>query len=130
MNIGQLSRQTQVPIDTIRYYERQRLLPEPPRSPGGYRRYADDDVARLNFIRRAKTLGFTLEEIGELLAISHGRGDVAAIKQAASRKLEQVQQRMDELARVRDALQVMVQACPGHGALRDCPIVSALTRDS
>ncbi|SEL10659.1 Cu(I)-responsive transcriptional regulator/Hg(II)-responsive transcriptional regulator,TIGR02051 [Pseudoxanthomonas sp. GM95] len=129
MNIGQLARQTQVPIDTIRYYERQRLLPEPPRSTGGYRRYAEDDVSRLNFIRRAKGLGFTLEEIGELLAISAGRGDMAAVKDAASRKLSQVEQRIDELARVRDALKVMVDACPGHGALRDCPIVSALRED-
>ncbi len=129
MNIGQLARQTQVPIDTIRYYERQRLLPEPPRSSGGYRRYAEDDIARLSFIRRAKGLGFTLDEIGELLSISAGRGDMAAVKEAASRKLTQVEQRIDELARVRDALRVMVDACPGHGALRDCPIVSALRDD-
>ncbi|MET1025385.1 MAG: MerR family transcriptional regulator [Pseudoxanthomonas sp.] len=129
MNIGQLARQTQVPIDTIRYYERQRLLPEPPRSTGGYRRYAEDDVARLNFIRRAKGLGFTLEEIGELLTISAGRGDMAAVKEAASRKLSQVEQRIDELARVRNALKVMVDACPGHGTLRDCPIVSALREE-
>lgn len=129
MNIGQLARQTQVPIDTIRYYERQQLLPEPPRSSGGYRRYAEDDIARLNFIRRAKSLGFTLEEIGELLAISAGHGDVAAVKEAASRKLVQVEQRVDELTRVRDALRLMVHACPGHGALSDCPIVSALRED-
>ncbi|WDS36986.1 MerR family transcriptional regulator [Pseudoxanthomonas sp.] len=129
MNIGQLARQTQVPIDTIRYYERQRLLPEPPRSAGGYRRYAEDDIARLNFIRRAKGLGFTLEEIGELLSISAGRGDMADVKEAASRKLVQVEQRIDELARVRDALRLMVDACPGHGALRDCPIVSALREE-
>ena len=66
MNIGQLARQAGVPIDTIRYYERQQLIPEPARSASGYRQYAHDDVTRLNFIRRAKTLGFTLEEIGEL----------------------------------------------------------------
>src|SRR3546814_11732882 len=58
-----------VPIDTVRDYERQRLIPEPARSASGYRQYAQDDVTRLNFIRRAKTLGFTLEDIGELMEI-------------------------------------------------------------
>ncbi|RZA23021.1 MAG: MerR family DNA-binding transcriptional regulator, partial [Lysobacteraceae bacterium] len=61
MNIGQLARLTGAPIDTIRYYERQQLLPTPQRSPSGYRRYAEEDVVRLNFIRRAKALGFSLE---------------------------------------------------------------------
>src|SRR3546814_7550515 len=75
MNIGQLARQAGVPIDTVRYYERQRLIPEPARSASGYRQYAQDDVTRLNFIRRAKTLGFTLEEIGELMAIRGNSSD-------------------------------------------------------
>src|SRR3546814_10236971 len=75
LNIGQLARQAGVPIDTVRYYERQRLIPEPARSASGYRQYAQDDVTRLNFIRRAKTLGFTLEEIGELMAISGNYSD-------------------------------------------------------
>ena len=68
MNIGQLSRRTGVPIDTVRYYEKQRLLPPPTRSASGYRHYEADDVLRLNFIRRAKVLGFTLDEIRDLLA--------------------------------------------------------------
>ena len=130
MNIGQLARLTGAPIDTIRYYERQQLLPTPQRSPSGYRRYAEEDVVRLNFIRRAKALGFSLEEISELMAISEGRhGDMAAMKQAARTKLAEVEARQAELARVHDALLHLVDACPGHGALAECPIIAALGKE-
>lgn len=128
MNIGQLARQAGVAIDTIRYYERQRLLPEPPRSASGYRRYESGDVVRLHFIRRAKSLGFTLDEIRELLALSASRDhDMAAMKSAASVKLAVVEQRLQELTRMRDALRSLVDDCPGHGALQQCPILHALT---
>lgn len=127
MNIGQLSRRTGVPIDTVRYYEKQHLLPPPTRTASGYRHYEADDVLRLTFIRRAKTLGFTLEEIRDLLALSRAdSGDMAAIRAAAASKLIDVEQRIAELTRVRDGLQSLVSACPGHGALDQCPILSAL----
>ena len=127
MNIGQLSRRTGVPIDTVRYYEKQHLLPPPTRTASGYRHYEADDVLRLTFIRRAKTLGFTLEEIRDLLALSRvDDGDMAAIRAAAASKLIDVEQRIAELTRVRDGLQTLVRACPGHGALDQCPILSAL----
>ena len=127
MNIGQLSRRTGVPIDTVRYYEKQRLLPPPTRSASGYRHYEADDVLRLNFIRRAKVLGFTLDEIRDLLALSSARdGDMAAIRAAAADKLTDVERRLAELTRMRDGLRTLVEACPGHGALDQCPIVGAL----
>jgi len=130
MNIGQLARQAGVPIDTVRYYERQRLIPEPVRSASGYRQYERDDVTRLNFIRRAKTLGFTLEEIGELMAISgHSSNDMKQMKTVAGKKLEVVEQRLAELARMRDALRGLIEACPGHGPVGACPIMGALTMD-
>ena len=98
MNIGQLSRRTGVPIDTVRYYEKQRLLPPPTRSASGYRHYEADDVLRLNFIRRAKVLGFTLDEIRDLLALSSARdGDMAAIRAAAADKLADVERRTFDL---------------------------------
>lgn len=131
MNIGQLARQAGVPIDTVRYYERQRLIPEPARSASGYRQYQRDDVIRLDFIRRAKTLGFTLEEIGELMAISgHSSNDMNEMRQKASSKLEVVEARLAELTRMRDALRGLVDACPGHGPLAACPIMAALTTDA
>ena len=127
MNIGQLSRRTGVPIDTVRYYEKQRLLPPPTRSASGYRHYEADDVLRLTFIRPAKVLGFTLDEIRDLLALSSARdGDMAAIRAAAADKLADVERRLAELTRMRDGLRTLVEACPGHGALDQCPIVGAL----
>lgn len=80
MNIGQLARQAGVPIDTVRYYERQQLLPTAARTAGGYRIFGEQDLRRLRFIRRAKTLGFSLDEIGELLSLSdHPPQDMGSV---------------------------------------------------
>ncbi len=128
LTIGELARRTEVPIDTIRYYERRRLIAEPPRRPSGYRQYPEETLQRLRFIRRAKALGFTLEEIAELLALS-GRRDVAAVKRGAQRKLAALEQRIAELTRIRDGLARLVRACSGHGRVEDCPILSALNED-
>lgn len=125
LKIGQLASRAGVNIDTVRYYERAGLLPEPPRRPSGYRAYDDGAVRRLRFIRRAKTLGFTLEEIGELLSISAKR-DVRAVKRAAKRKLLAVDERLAELQRIRDALAGLIDHCPGHGRAEACPILAAL----
>lgn len=128
MNIGQLARQAGVPIDTVRYYERQQLLATAQRSAGGYRVFSDTDLTRLRFIRRAKALGFTLEEIGELLRLSDRRGeDMAQIRETAVHKLQDIQQRITELQRMHAALEQLVDACPGHGTLASCPILGALT---
>ena len=78
MKIGELAQRAGVRIDTVRYYERQGLLPAPQRQASGYRRYEDSDVARLRFVRRAKALGFTLIEIRELLALSGRREEDAS----------------------------------------------------
>lgn len=128
MNIGQLARQAGVPIDTVRYYERQHLLPTARRSAGGYRVFDSGDLTRLQFIRRAKALGFSLEEIGELLALSDQRGqDMAQVRDSAVHKLADIEQRIAELQRMHLALKQLVDACPGHGDLEQCPILTALT---
>ena len=127
MNIGQLARQTGVPIDTIRYYERERVLPLPRRGANGYRHYDAGDARRLSFVRRAKELGFALDEIRGLLALSDARNaDMGSVRSAAEEKLGLIQQRIAELEKVRDALRLLVDACPGHGGLDECPIMSAL----
>lgn len=127
MKIGQLSRATGLPIDTIRYYEQQGVLPRAERqTSSGYRLYGHDDVERLQFIRRAKALGFTLGEIRELMEMTQG-DDVAAIREAAVAKLENVEQRLQDLGRIRDGLKSLVEACPGQGEINACPIVHALT---
>ncbi|TAM11819.1 MAG: heavy metal-responsive transcriptional regulator [Nevskiaceae bacterium] len=125
LKIGEVATRSGTSIDTIRYYERRCLLPAPARRPSGYRCYGPDAPRRLHFILRAKALGFTLEEIGELLGIS-AQHDVAAIRAAAARKLAGVDARLAELQRIRDALSTLVDHCPGHGPVADCPILAAL----
>ena len=127
MKIGELAKRAGAGIDTVRFYERQGLLPRPQRQPSGYRSYEPGDVARLSFIRRAKALGFTLSEIRELLALSGRRqGDMAGLKVAATDKLVDIATRLSELTRIRDGLRTLVASCPGHGPLDGCPILAAL----
>lgn len=130
MKIGELAHKADVNIDTVRYYERQGLLPEPQRLRSGYRQYEPGDVSRLRFVRRAKALGFTLQEIRDLLELSsHRERDMAGMKTAAMEKLNDVEEKLAELTRIRDGLRTLVASCPGYGALEQCPILSALAED-
>lgn len=127
LTIGAVAKRAGVAIDTIRYYEREGLLPEPARRPSGYRSYGEDTVAQLRFIRRAKNLGFTLEEIRELLALSADRQrGVKAVKQRAQQRLAEIEARIAELQRVRAGLAQLIEVCPGHGKPEQCPILRAL----
>ena len=128
MTIGRLAKEAGINIDTIRYYERNGLIPEPVRRASGYREYGSADLRRLRFILRAKDLGFTLAEIGELLSLS-GDKDVRGVKRRAEQRLEQVEHKIKELQRVRRGLKTLVDACPGHGDLEHCPIVAALSSE-
>lgn len=131
MKIGELAHRAEVGIDTVRYYERQGLLPPPVRQASGYRLYDQSDVARLRFVRRAKALGFTLAEIRELLALSGRReDDMGGLKTAANEKLADVEAKLAELTRIRDALRTLVASCPGQGTLEQCPILNALAEDN
>jgi MerR family copper efflux transcriptional regulator len=125
LKIGEVARSTGLPIDTIRYYERVGLLPEPARRPSGYRSYGTGAIRRLRFIHSAKALGFTLPEIKELLALDAGR-NVPAVQAAARRKLADLDRRLAELTRIRLALASLVEHCPGTGAADSCPILAAL----
>lgn len=130
MQIGQLAKRAGIAIDTVRYYERQGLLPPPQRRDSGYRQYGEEDVLRLRFIRRAKALGFTLEEIAGLLELSARRHeDMADFKQAAEARLLALDTRIAELQRVRAGLLNLIVHCPGHGNLATCPILAALSED-
>lgn len=126
MHIGRLASQANVSVDTVRYYERAELLPPPARTASGYRTYPAGTVQRLHFIRRAKELGFSLDEIRDLLALSDQRGTgVSEIRDIASRRLADVESRLAELRRLRDGLKQLVDACPGHGDPSACPIIGA-----
>jgi DNA-binding transcriptional MerR regulator len=122
LSIGQLADAAGVHIETIRYYERRGLLPEPPRTASGYRQYGAADLWRLEFVGRAKALGFTLTEVGELLA-EGVRGDPTSVRTMVQRKLEATEERQRELARVRARLERLVDICANPesddcGALR------------
>jgi Zn(II)-responsive transcriptional regulator len=130
MKIGELAKRAEVPIDTVRYYEREGLIPPPVRRASGYRDYLEADVDRLRFMRRAKGLGFTLHEIRELLSLTAMSGDdMAGLKAQTQAKLRDVEERIQALTRIREALQGLVTSCPGHGALDHCPILAALSED-
>ena len=128
LTIGRLAQAAGVGVDTVRFYERSGLLPRPHRRASGYRTYDADDVRRLRFIRRAKALGFSLEEIAELLSLERRRGEATArAKAVAARKLVDVELKIAELSGLQAALQALVQACPGEGAPECCPILRSLS---
>lgn len=128
IRIGLLAELSGVSIDTVRYYEREGLLPEPSRRASGYREYRQSDVERLRFVRRAKELGFRLGEIAELLSLTDNRhADMEGVKRKAEERLEQVEAKIAELQRVKRGLKKLIAACPGHGELDRCPIVAALS---
>lgn len=126
MRIGELAKQAGVGIDTVRYYEREGLLPPAQRLASGYRSYAAQDMQRIQFVRRAKALGFTLPEIRDLLSLSGPNRDMAELKSMAQRKLADIDARIGDLRRIRGALDAVVHACPGHGHVVTCPIHQAL----
>ncbi|MBS0591676.1 MAG: heavy metal-responsive transcriptional regulator [Proteobacteria bacterium] len=126
-SIGAAARLADVAIDTIRFYERKDLLPAPRRRASGYRDYDIAVIERLRFIRRAKDLGFSLDEIRELLTLSVDRErGVRSVRQRTEARLAEVERRIRELHRVRRGLKRLIDACPGHGKLEACPILSAL----
>ena len=130
-SIGQLAKRALVNIETIRYYERRGLLPEPSRRASGYRQYLPDAVARLEFIRHGKELGFTLTEIAELLALRVDPDTSCAdVKVRADAKIMDVHEKIRSLLRIEKALTTLAAQCHGQGPTGDCPILDALNGES
>lgn len=127
MTIGELAKAAGVHIETVRYYERRGLLPEPARRPSGYRAYAEATVARLRFIKNAQELGFALAEIEKLLAL---RVDVntncAKVRRQAEAKLLEVERKLQTLQAIQAALTQLVTACERDEAQGECPILEVL----
>jgi Predicted transcriptional regulators len=126
--IGALSKQADCNIETIRYYERIGLLPVPPRTQGGYRVYQLDHLKRLNFIRRARGLGFTLDEVRALLKLaddqSQSCGEVRAL---AAAHLAEVRRKVADLGVMERVLKELIARCDA-GTLPECPLIEALFR--
>ena len=128
MTIAALAREGGVGVETVRYYQRRGLLDEPDRptgagAGGGIRRYGTDDARRLRFIRSAQAAGFTLEQIGELLALD-ATDDRARARQLAGERIAELDAKIEELERVRASLRRLAHEC-GLGAEGPCPILTA-----
>ncbi len=124
---GKLAGRGGVNIATIRYYEKRGLLPAAPRSRTGYRLYAGDALRRLHFIRQAQVLGFSLEEIRDLLSLRMQPGTTCAdIRLRAKEKISAVDKKIADLKQIRDALNKLAAACQGKGPTSECPILEAL----
>jgi MerR family mercuric resistance operon transcriptional regulator len=121
--IGGLAKAAGVGVETVRYYQRRGLLPEPARPPGEVRRYGDEDVKRLRFIRSAQAAGFTLAEIKELLDLD-ASDDRARARELARSRVAALDERIAELARARDALAALATACVNKRG-GPCPILKA-----
>jgi len=104
MKIGELAKNANVKVDTIRYYEQRQILPLAKRTDAGYRMYSQDDLNRLLFIVKAKGLGFTLEEIKELLALQSGKTDCAQVRDIAKRKSHEIASRIESLSHIKHIL--------------------------
>ncbi|KAF0094408.1 MAG: MerR family transcriptional regulator Zn(II)-responsive regulator of zntA [Puniceicoccaceae bacterium 5H] len=130
LTIGQLARQTGVTVETLRFYEKEQLLPQPIRLSNGYRAYTQQATDRVAFIQRSKALGFSLKEIRELLALRQDENsDAADYHHVVEEKLQHIQEKIDDLQRMRDALQGLLEACPGEGTAETCPIARTLAGD-
>lgn len=127
LSIGELAKRAAVGVETVRFYERQGLLDAPARTASGYRVYDEEAVAVLRFVRRAKGVGFTLNEIKSLLAL---RSDPSAtqveVRKEAHAKLLAIDAKIEELIEIREALTTLLASCQGTGPASECPILETL----
>jgi MerR family mercuric resistance operon transcriptional regulator len=126
LTIGQLARKAEINLETIRYYERRGLIERPGKPVTGYRQYNNDSLQQLLFIKRAKALGFNLDEIQSLLLLSVGH--CTEIQSLAEQKLDQVQYKIKDLKKLEDVLSDLVRQCNASADEAHCPIVGALLK--
>lgn len=127
MTIGQLARRTELNVESVRYYERRGLIPEPRRSESGYRLYSQEAIARINFIKRAKTLGFSLSEISELLSLRvDPESTCRMVRTRAREKTADIESKIETLQDMKRALVKLTASCRGSGPTSECPILDFL----
>lgn len=129
LGIGALSKHTGCNIETIRYYEREGLMPDPPRTAGGHRLYEQEHIKRLTFIRRSRELGFTLEEVRGLLQIvDGGHYTCAEVKTITLDHLSEIRAKLTDLRKLERALKELAAKCTGDETPQ-CPVIDALFRE-
>lgn len=127
--IGQVAKRSGVGIETIRFYEREGVIPRPPRTDAGYRLYDEETLKRLHFIGRAKELGFSLKEISQLMALRlTPRSNCTEVKKKAVSKLEEINQKIADLQRMRATLKEVTEACEESKPILTCPILTCFDR--
>ena len=125
--IGQLASAAEIPAATIRYYEKIGLLASPSRSGSNYRQYGNDDLDRLTFVRRARDIGFTIDQVRSLLSFSDQQnGDCCTVTALTENHLAAVEQKIADLLLLKDRLASLLTSCKG-GLVADCRIIDALT---
>lgn len=130
LTIGQLAQEAGINPESVRFYEAQSLLPEPPRSTAGYRLYSRTAVLRIRFIKRAQDLGFSLKEIKELLSLAEDRmTDCADVRALAQTKVDEISQKIRTLEAMRNALTGLTASCPGTGSAAKCSILESIGSD-
>lgn len=125
LTIGGIAQAAGVNVETIRFYQRKGLLPQPERPSGGVRRYTAAELSRVNFIKAAQRLGFSLEEIGELLTLDDG-SQCDDARETAERKLADVRARLANLRQIEMTLSELVERCCASGGKVRCPLIAAL----
>jgi len=129
--IGQVAKQANVNIETLRYYERRGLIPRPRRTVANYRVYSSDNLRRVKFIKQAQGLGFSLQEIKKLLALrATPRARCADVRTYAAHKIEDIDGKIRSLARMRKTLEKLIAECSGDGPVTQCPILESLDSES
>jgi Hg(II)-responsive transcriptional regulator len=125
LTIGRLARAADVNVETVRYYQARKLLPIPNRGRSAFRHYLIELVERIRFIKRAQELGFSLEEIRELLRLHDGT-DRVSIRKIVATRLEQIESKLKDLTRMHEALSGLIDACRHAARAERCPIIQAL----
>lgn len=127
LKIGEVARTTGLSVEAIRYYERLGLIDAAPRTPAGYRQFEPNVERRLRFVRRAQALGFSLNEVRELLELHLSPDSPASeVREKAESKLSEVEAKLSDLRRMRRALRNLTRSCCGEGSTSDCPILDSL----
>ena len=130
LRIGEVAEQGGVNLQTIRYYEREGLLPEPPRLASGYRAFPEQTIRRVRFIKRAQELGFSLAEVRELLSLRvDQQQDRVAVRALTNAKVAQIEEKIRSLKMMKRSLEHLTEKCTAHGPASECPILEALDSD-
>lgn len=126
LSTGEIAERADVNIHTVRYYEERDLLPPVPRSAAGHRQFSGEHLAHLRFVKRAQELGFTLEEIRELLSLRADPEAGEEVREKTEEKIEEVKSKIRDLQRIEEKLTELAEACQKHGSAEDCLVLHAL----